>query len=859
MVAVASNDGHAARIIVVGSSSGGLEALKQLLGAVRPGLGWCFVIAQHLSPHDPSAMVALLGKVSALPVVEAVDGATIEPDTVFIAPPGADITVNAVTLNLVEPEQARRPWPSIDRLFVSAALALGEDAVAVVLSGAGEDGAAGVESVMAAGGVVVTQDPASAAFGSMPGAAFATGSADLQLPPQSIPGALESILAVRPASPDFDEDPAFASTNDWLLDDAAVEAAIVALHSATGIDYSGYKRSTLRRQIERRVRIANRMPAEYVAGLATDSAEAVALSRSILVGVTAFFRDTAVWEELSGLLRDLVATLPPTTQLRMWVPGCASGEEAYTVAMLAAEALGPNHGDLAGRLKLFATDLDERALAATRLARYSDEAVASIPPALRERWLRAIDQEWEVLPALRECVVIAPHNVAFDPPFPRLHLISLRNTMIYFQPHLQDRVLRLCQFALVPEGLLVLGKSEQGPRLDALFSVAVGGHRIYRRRDSTGPSLLPAGRYLPAVPVSSSAAAATRQYYGPAMYRRLLRTLASPSLVLDEDDTLVEVIGDVSQWCVVGEGRHSGHVTDLLREPYRLIVRTMLSQVRQGIGTAVVRRVVAGPGGPVEVSLTQVLDDGVGAVVSFRVLAAAPAADAPVLVDAEGSTLTAALESAQEALQTMIADLSNSNEELQSLNEELQASAEELQATSEEAQASNEELETANEELTTLNQELQARSGELLNANNHLENIQASMTSGLVMVDRDLRILRYSPLAVRVFSLIRGTSVALCPRYRPPLRYPPWPPASRRPSRPRLRDSSSSAMSNATSCCNCSRTPDPQARCSERWCWSSTSATWHRRSAKGNARWQIWRRSPSPCANSFGSVAIPAR
>lgn len=748
---------NAVRVIVVGSSAGGLDALKLLLGAARPGLGWCFVIAQHLSPDDPSAMVSLLSRSCALQVTEAMGGMTLRPDMVVVAPPAADIQINAptsnvVTLSIVEPDEGRRPWPSIDRLFISAALALGEDAVAVVLSGTGEDGAAGVESIMAAGGVVAVQDQTSAAFGSMPGAAYATGSTDLQLPPQDIPAALENILADRSPHGHPAGDTSFGETAEGILDDIAVEAAIVALHSATGVDYSGYKRSTVRRQIERRQRIADQTPADYVLGLATDPAEATALSRSILVGVTAFFRDAPVWEALAGLLRGAVDQLPPTAQLRIWVPGCASGEEAYTIGMLAAEILGPN--DLSRRLKIFATDLDERGLMSTRRARYSEAAVAAIPPALRDRWMRPIDTEWEISPTLRECLVIAQHNVAFDPPFPRLHLISLRNTMIYFQPNLQDRVLRLCQFALLPDGLLVLGKSEQVPQGNSLLSVANDGHRIYRRIDSAAPLPLPTGRYQPAMTTPHPTVSATRHYHVPAMYRRLLRTLGAPSLVLDEDDTLIEVVGDVSQWCALVEGRHSGHVTELLREPYRLVVRTMLSQIRQGHTSTVVRRVAAGADGFVEVSLQQVLADGIGAVISFQTPAMHPTADPLALIDPAPSPLTVELEAAHDALQATIDDLSSSNEELQALNEELQASTEELQASAEESQATNEELESANEELTTLNQQLEARGAELLGANTDLENIQASMTSGLVMVDSELRITRYSPLAVRVFSLI---------------------------------------------------------------------------------------------------------
>ncbi|MDR3659057.1 MAG: chemotaxis protein CheB, partial [Mycobacterium sp.] len=410
------------RVIAVGSSAGGLDALTKLLGAVRIGCGWCFVIAQHLSPNDQSALVSLLGRITALRVVEAADGVELEPDVVYVAPPGVDIVLNGTTLGLVEPDDQHRPWPSIDRLLTSAADSLGGDCVGVVLSGTGEDGAAGVEAIKGAGGVVIVQDQTTAAFGAMPGAAYATGSVDLQLAPQDIPAALERILAAD-AGDSVVADQAGGTTQSGSqgLDDAATAAVIAALRSATGVDYSGYKRSTLRRQIERRLRIVNRKPADYAGMLVHDAVEAEALSRGVLVGVTAFFRDRPVWDAVADQLRVLVDALDPMTTLRIWVPGCASGEEAYTVAMLAAEALGSTHGELSRRMKIFATDLDERALAVARRARYSVAAVAAVPEELRERWMRQVDQDWEVVPRLRECVVIARHNVAFDPPFPRIH------------------------------------------------------------------------------------------------------------------------------------------------------------------------------------------------------------------------------------------------------------------------------------------------------------------------------------------------------------------------------------------------------------------------------------------------------
>lgn len=744
------------RTIVVGSSAGGLNPLTALLGAVPDRTGWCFVIAQHVGPTDRSMLVDLLQRITPMRVVEARDGSILEPEVVFVAPPGADIVVNDRTVGLMSADGERRPWPSIDRLFASAATSFGEASVGIVLSGTGHDGAAGVAAIGMAGGVVIAQDHSSAAFESMPDAADATGAADLRLPPQEIPAALVRILAGAVDVPEFepaDVDDDMGLDDDVGLDDEAVEATVAALRSATGVDYSGYKRTTLRRQIERRLRVTDRTPAEYASVLATSPGEATALTHGLLVGVTAFFRDSAVWDEVAVQLRDVVGTLDPTMQLRMWVPGCASGEEVYTLTMLAAEALGRDTHALSDRLKIFATDLNESALSAARRGRYSDGSTAAIPAMLRERWLTRVGQDWEVAPDLRECVVFARHNVAFDPPFPRLHLISLRNTMIYFQPHLQERVLELFRFALLPDGLLILGKSENVPRLGLRFAVVAAEHRIYRRRSADGPVRAPAGRFAPMTAAVVKSAAVQRHDHDAALYRRLLRVLASPSLVLDADDRLLEVVGDVSPWCAVGEGRHFGYAAELVQEPYRLAVRILLSQLRHG-SAEVMERTVAGPDGPVTLRAARVAADGISTVVSFDVPLATSAGPGVVAVSISDPQMTKALESAQDALQATIQDLSGSNEELQALNEELQASTEELQASTEEAQASNEELEAANEELVTLNQELQARSAELTVANSDLENIQASLTSGLVIVDRDLRVLRYTPIAVRLFSLI---------------------------------------------------------------------------------------------------------
>ncbi|GAA1456005.1 EAL domain-containing protein [Williamsia maris] len=743
------------RVIAVGSSAGGIEALSALLSTASVGRNECFVVAQHLSPTDTSVLPALLARVTSLQVTPATDGAPLASDVVYVTPPGMDVVVDGGVLRVAEPDEQGRPRPSIDRLFTSVGLTYGVDSVAILLSGTGDDGAAGVESVHSAGGFVVAQDPATASFAGMPGAAVATGTPDLVLSAGEMLPEMARVLDQASKRSSAPADTALG------LDDSDLEQVITVLRDVTGVDFSGYKRSTLLRQIERRQRLVDLSTEDYLERVADDAIEANALSRNVLVSVTAFFRDAEVWDAVAEQLRTIAADLAAGEDLRIWVPGCASGEEAFTIAMLAAEAVHPRSTDHPLRIKVFATDLDERALAVARRGRYSDAAVATVPDHLRTRWMQRVGGEWEVTPALREALVIARHNVAYDPPFPRIAVISLRNTMIYFQNHLQERVLALCQFALVPGGLLVLGQSERIPRVDNMFSVVDPSHRLYRRANSARVQHLPNGRYVPPVFVQAPPVLPTGREPSSVLFRRLLATVAPPSLVLDDSDTVVEVVGDVSRWCAVSIGQHTGHVSDLIRDRYQVTVRTMLSQLRHSSPDSVTR-VIAEPGGQrVEITAARLVGKGSGSVLSFHLLTqtASPDDDDREIPPLYSSTddeliLSGELRATQDALQSTIEDLSSSNEELQALNEELQASAEELQATSEEAQASNEELEATNEELTTLNSELQLRGNELVRVNVDLQNIQSSITSGLVIVDREMRVTRFTPLAVRLFSLI---------------------------------------------------------------------------------------------------------
>ena len=465
-----------------------------------------------------------------------------------------------------------------------------------------------------------------------------------------------------------------------------------AVRTATGINFGNYKSSTLLRQIGRRQAITRaRTLAEYRDLVEGYPGEALALSRGMQVSVTSFFRDGRVWESLRPHIEQIVSALDPTEPFRAWVPGCATGEELYTVAMVAADALG-RPADLAHRLKVFATDLDEDALAVARAATYRLELTAPIPPADAQRWLTAKGANAEIDLVLRECAVIARHDMSTDPPFPRLHLISLRNTLIYFTPSLQRRVLRLCNFALLPGGLLVLGESERNAELGGLFEALDGDRHVFRRAEpeSSDSTLHSMGMRASPAPLRRSLAPGTNFEGKPAMTEELIRMYTPPSLVIDEHDEVIEVIGDVTPWCWVSDGRYSSHAVALVRDELRPAIRSLLVHLRHG-DEPVVARSAATAEGTVTLTIRRIGIEPTGlALVSFEPeVGSAPGDDPPATPPSEAAfpdeqgPVEFELDLTQRALEATVKELAASNQDFLAMNEELQASTEELQASTE--------------------------------------------------------------------------------------------------------------------------------------------------------------------------------
>lgn len=750
-------------VVAIGASAGGLEALQELVARLPADARAAIVIAQHLSPDRPSQLADLLARITPLPVVQAQDPTPLQQGQIVVIPPNRDAIIEAGHLRLSDPLPRFGPSPSIDRLFESLAHDCGEQGLAVVLSGTGSDGACGLRVVGAAGGLTLVQSPESARFDGMPRAALSLGGADLIADAAELGEQLAAWLGQSQGSHlenNLNHEP-------LLLGNAAAQ-----LQHCTGIDFSQYKESSLRRQLQRRMAIRglNQLK-DYLPVLAAEPAEAQALAQNLLVNVTAFFRDPEAFAALAKHLQPLIHRRHGNDKLRVWVPGCATGEEAYTLAMILSEAL-QHPADLCQQLKIFATDLDEQSLNIGRRGTYPLAAGKTIPEPYVERFISKKDDSIEVGKQLRNCIVFARHNISEDPPFPNIDLISCRNTLIYFTQPLQERVVDLFSFALAPGSLLFLGGSESLGRSASGFSVLNPVHRIYARSQVVGrprsrltlsmPLQRIAPTQRPSNDLNMPRESVPEQHIN--LLEALIRTLAHPCLVLDENHDLVEVIGDVSAYCRIPEGRLTAAAGAFLRVELQpearalfLLVRADRKTASSGLlhlpGLELALRLEAAPlqVGNRALTVLSFIEQREGPVEQVAGLAST---DRDAAFAREIERLERELLSSQDTLRRSMADLEQANEELEASSEELQASSEELQSSNEELEASNEELQATNEELGTLNQQLRIRSDELERLNTDLENIQSSLSQGMVIVDRQLRITRFSPLAVRVFGLV---------------------------------------------------------------------------------------------------------
>src|SRR6185369_2851263 len=548
-------------VVGIGASAGGLEALRSLFSGLKQARHLAFVVVQHLAPQHRSRMVELIAHSTGLEVKEAMDGESLRAGIVFVTPPNKDVVAENGTVRLLEPEAKIGPKPSVDRFFRSLAEEYRESAIAIVLSGTGTDGSRGIREVKAAGGSTFSQTVESSKYDGMPRAAKQTGSIDHELTPEGIADRLRKL-----------DDLADRSLESSTLEDASEESddpfhsILSSLKRETKVDFTRYKPSTLRRRIERRVLATrSRNFQEYAQRLAGNREEAWLLFQDILISVTSFFRDPSSFKTLGNHLLGRIKRKPADARsLRMWVVGCATGEEAYSLAILANESMERAHRSL--QLQIFATDLDERAMIAARKGVYARSSLAEVAPALHDKYFETIDADTvRVRDFLREMIVFARHDVTLDPPFLKLDLVSCRNVLIYFNTRLQDSVLRSFQYALDSTGMLFLGKSETTSASEGLFETVDKNSRLFMRSARRGD--LP--RSFSRTEVTREARLQSRDRESAPnldLFHAMIGTFAPDSVMIDEGGRVRHIYGEANRFLNLPAGATTVALPKLLPE-----------------------------------------------------------------------------------------------------------------------------------------------------------------------------------------------------------------------------------------------------------------------------------------------------
>jgi two-component system CheB/CheR fusion protein len=752
-------------IVAVGASAGGMEAFGELLRDVRAGAGVAFVLIQHLDPTHPSYLREALARVTSLPVLEIGDGMPVEPDHVYVIPSDADVGILKGRLVLfTRPADERKPHLPIDFFFKALAADLGNQAIGVVLSGTGSDGAEGVRAIKAEDGITFAQEPASAKFNGMPAAAVATGAVDFSLPIPELARELARIgghpfVRGRVAEP-------LAGVED----EGEIRKALLLVRSAVGIDFSEYKRASIRRRLARRMAL-HRLTTleEYVRLLRKDRAEVQALFEDLLIQVTAFFRDAEAFEALKQrVFPDIVKEKRDGGTIRIWCAGSATGEEAYSILIALLEYLAED-GATETPIQLFGTDIAEKAIEKARAGFYPDAAVRDVSAQRLARFFTKADGGgYTINKSVRERCAFVKHDLAVDPPFSKLDLVCCRNVLIYFGQELQKRVLGTFHFALSDPGFLLLGHAENIADGSSLFQLIDKTNKIFAR--TAGKSAL---RLAPARDAVSTIqpAAQTRVTATPDVVRRteslLLDRYAPPGVVVNGRMEILNFRGRTGPYLEPAPGQPQHDLLKMARKGLVADLRIGISQARKQKGA--VRR----SGVRVEQDGAARICDVVVVPVSsppdsrdevFAVLfeeparpaepAATPGGPAPGLDQPGVTKLEDELKATKEYLQSIIDEHQRSNEELLSSNEELVSSNEELQSLNEELQTAKEELQSTNEELATLNEEMQTRNTEVNAVNSDLINILASVEVPIVIVDAARRIRRFTPRARPILNLL---------------------------------------------------------------------------------------------------------
>ncbi len=744
-------------VVGLGASAGGLQAYSAFFDATPFDTGAAFVLVHHVDPDHKSLMADLLAKHTAMPVVLATDQSRVEADHVYVIPPNKYLEIKGGVLLLSEPTDRRGTRLPIDRFLRSLASDLGPNAIAVILSGTGSDGSAAIRAVKEQGGIVLAQEPAEAMHDGMPRSAIASGAIDHVIEIAKMPDIIANYIR-NPFVQNGDAKKHLGENAKGSLDQIL---AVLKAHSPINFDL--YKDGTLLRRIERRMALRHvENSGDYVALLQDSAQEAQSLCADLLISVTSFFRDPEAFDHLEKtILEGLVKSHDAGHPVRIWVPGCATGEEAYTLAMLVIEKISTLRKDV--KLQIFASDVDERALTVARNGVYPDSIAEDVSAARLERFFLKEDHSYRVTPELRDAVVFANQNVLSDAPFSKIDLISCRNLMIYLTADAQERVIRMFHFALNEGGVLFLGMSETTGNHDGLFQPLSKKYRVFKRignvrgrafefpvaqRSFASAGVISEPSYVraPANKLAELSQSLLVKYYGPA------------AVMINAQSEALYLMGPTDKYLRVPSGETSRDVLAMARQGLRARLNSVIRSARQGAEEAKETAVISREAGEVGVTIQVhpvTLDETQLFLVTFTDQPTTPAVAAldSQIGDAYRQ-LEQELETTRADLRNTISDYERSTEELKAVNEEAMSMNEEFQSTNEELETSKEELQSLNEELTTLNTQLQQKIDDERRVSDDLNNLLSSSGIATLFLDNEFKIKRFTPASRDLFNLI---------------------------------------------------------------------------------------------------------
>lgn len=753
-------------IVGIGASAGGLEAFTKLLEALPADTGLAFVLVQHLEPKHESALATLLTKATQMPVVEVRERMRIEPNHVYVIPSNTDLSLRDGLLHVVGRKAPSGRHLPIDYFLRSLAETFGSRALGVVMSGTASDGSAGIQAIKQQGGITFAQEPESARFDGMPRSAIATGCVDFVLPPERIARELARIarhpFVGFPSLHAIPELP--ASEDEWAR-------LFGFLRVSTGVDFSLYKKPTIKRRMARRMAVTRAETlGAYQKILERDRTEVDALFEELLILVTEFFRDPKVFLLLrEKIFPQILKTRPAGEPIRIWSAGCSNGQEVYSLAIALLEYLG-NKGS--GRsIQIFGTDVSDKALEKARIGLYHSNEVLGVSPQRLQRFFHKVNGDYQIDDSVRELCVFARHDLIHDPPFSRIDLLSCRNVLIYFEPLLQRRALTAFHYALKNNGVLLLGKTESLAAHEELFTLVDRQLKFFRKNAAVHLSFsVPQQYHDAAVPARQTLEVQPGIDLEREADQAVWERSAYAGLVVNDELQILHFRGDTSAYVRPAPGRASLQLMRILRQELTLEVRSLLQKARRTgkiarsegievhhkdradlVNMEVCPLARSGPGN----SFLILFEPAAGASPSRSRGGRARAGKRPA-ESQEMLRLRAELVRTREYVQSIIRDQETTNEDLKAANEEALSSTEELQSANEELATAKEELQSSNEELFTLNEQLQHRNNELSLLSSDLSNVLTGIDIPIVILGPDRRIRRFTPPAENLLGLISG-------------------------------------------------------------------------------------------------------